>query len=389
MSSSTSRQRVCVAGAGFSGAVIARVLADAGHQVCVYDSRDHVAGNCHTKRDDQTGVMLHLYGPHIFHTDNETVWRFVNRFDELMPYVNRVKAVARNRVYSLPINLLTINQFFGKAMSPKEARSFVESISDTSIGEPHSFEEWALRHIGRELYETFFEGYTLKQWGIHPSELSASIIKRLKLSFNYDDNYFRHRYQGIPRNGYTKIIERILEHKSIDVHLGTTVGQGAREEFDHVFYSGAVDAWHEKVYGSLDYRTLEFEPIFGEGDYQGCAVMNYCDSEVPWTRITEHRHFAPWEQHDKTICFREYSRQQKEGDIPFYPVRLLREKATLKRYVDLAAEERKVTFVGRLGTYRYLDMDVTVKEALDVADRYLGCLRSGEPIPAFNVDPLG
>lgn len=388
MRRATAKQKIAVVGAGFSGSVIANRLTEAGHSVQLFESRPHVAGNCFTRRDAPTGIMAHVYGPHIFHTNDEEVWRFVNRFDEFMPYVNRVKAITRNRVFSLPINLLTINQFFGKTLSPAEAERFVESLGDRSIVNPASFEDWALRFIGRELYEAFFEGYTLKQWGIHPARLPASIIQRLPLSFNYDDNYFRHRYQGIPRNGYTRIVERLLDSDKISVQLNAEVDQAVQEEFDHVFSSAPIDAWYDYAFGPLEYRTLDFERIDAVGDYQGCAVMNYCDGSVPWTRISEHKHFAPWEDCEKTICFREYSRAHRKGDIPYYPIRLLQEKATLKQYIELGRRERKVTFVGRLGTYRYLDMDVTIKEAMDVADRFLACGESGEPMPAFNVDPL-
>lgn len=388
MRNTASRQKIAIVGAGFSGSVIAKRLAEAGHSVQVFESRSHVAGNCFTERDDVTGVMMHVYGPHIFHTNNEVVWDFVNRFDEFMPYVNRVKAITQNRVFSLPINLLTINQFFGKTLSPAQARVFVESLGDASIASPVSFEDWALRFIGRDLYEAFFEGYTLKQWGIHPSRLPASIIKRLPVSFNYDDNYFRHRYQGIPRSGYTKIVEQLLDDDDITVQLNIEVNQDIREDFDHIFTSGPIDAWYDYSFGPLGYRTLEFERIDAVGDYQGCAVMNYCDRDVPWTRIAEHKHFAPWEDHEKTVCFREYSRAHQEGDIPYYPIRLLKGKTTLKRYVDQGRRERNVTFVGRLGTYRYLDMDVTIKEAMDVADCFLDCREGDRQMPAFNTDPL-
>jgi len=388
MSDRHSAATVAVVGAGFSGAVIAHLIAEAGHHVTVFEMRNHVAGNCHTKRDDSTGIMLHVYGPHIFHTDSEAVWNFVNQFDEFLPYVNRVKAISRNRVYSLPINLLTINNFFGLTLSPTEARKYIYAMGDKSIHNPQSFEDWALRFLGRELYHAFFEGYTLKQWGTHPSELPADIIKRLPVSFNYDDNYFHHRYQEIPRNGYTRIVEQLLESSNIDLHLGTPVGVETGKEFDHVFYSGSIDSWFGSQFGPLDYRTLDFDRIDSEGDYQGCAVMNYCDVDVPWTCISEHKHFAPWESHETTTCFREYSRRHEPGDIPYYPVRLLREKEILMKYLDLAQRERNVTFVGRLGTYRYLDMDVTIREAIEVAQRYLECRTSGLRMPAFYIDPL-
>jgi len=362
---------VAVVGAGFSGAVIANQLALNGINVNVFENRPHVGGNSHSQRDCETGVMLHTYGPHIFHTDNDDVWRFINRFGEFVPYINRVKAVAKGRVYSLPINLLTINQFFNKAFRPDEARKFIESISDASIEYPVSFEEQALRFVGEELYDAFFKGYTLKQWGVDPCDLPASILKRLPLRFNYNDNYFDHKYQGIPKDGYTTLIERMLEVPDVTVHLNTHFDSSQKVNYDQVFYSGPLDAWFDHIYGLLPYRTLDFECFRDVGDYQGTAVVNYCDPEVPYTRITEHKHFSPWESHDQTVCYKEYSRLCTERDIPYYPIRLTGDMSQLKKYMELVKNESNVTFVGRLATFRYLDMDVTIKEALDIVNYYL------------------
>lgn len=382
-------KNIAVVGAGFSGAVIANRLAESGYDITVFESRDHIAGNCHTERDPDSGIMVHCYGPHIFHTDNERVWQFINRYATFETYVNRVKAVANGRVFSLPINLLTINQFFGKAFSPSEAADFISSLGDNTILEPKTFEEQALRFVGRELYETFFKGYTIKQWGRLPSELPASILKRLPVRFNYNDNYYAHRYQGIPREGYTEIVKRLFDHSSIKIHLNTPFDRSLHDEFTHVFYSGPLDSWSGFSEGRLDYRTLDFEVIRAKGDYQGCSIMNYCEQDIPYTRITEHKHFAPWEQHHaRTICFREYSRYCEPGDIPYYPLRLVNEKVHLARYADLARAERGVTFVGRLGTYRYLDMDVTIKESLETADIFITTRRIGQPMPTFVNNPL-
>lgn len=363
--------RIGIVGAGFSGAIIARVLAEKGLKVSVFDARSHIAGNCHTERDKETGVLVHKYGPHIFHTDFEHVWKYLQQFDEFLPYTNRVKAQVKGRVFTLPVNLLTINQFFNKTMSPKEAFEFVQIKADKSIGEPISFEDQALKFVGKELYEAFFKGYTKKQWGISPTKLPASILKRLPLRFNYDDNYFNHKYQGMPKNGYTYIVEKILKHPNVTIHLNTIFNPKRVEEFDHVFWSGPIDAYFDHKHGRLGYRTLDFVEERYEGDYQGCAVMNYCDEEVPYTRITEHKHFSPWELHEKTIVFKEYSRECKESDIPYYPIRLVDEQKMLDDYLRDASKETKVSFVGRLGTYRYLDMDVTISEALKTADDFI------------------
>lgn len=382
------KRKIACIGAGFSGAVIARELAEAGHRVIVFDSRHHVAGNCHTERDAITDVMVHVYGPHIFHTSNERVWNYVRQFDEFMPFINRVKSIYNGRVYSLPINLMTINNFFGKTLNPKEAAEFMDSIGDKSITDPQTFEEQALRFVGKELYEAFFKGYTQKQWGMHPSELAASILKRLPVRFNYDDSYYASRFQGIPKNGYTYIVERMLVHPNIEVHLNTAFSRDQVVDYDHVFYSGPIDAWFGYSAGRLGYRTLDFAVERHEGDYQGNAVINYGNQEVPFTRISEHKHFAPWEQHEKTLIYKEYSRLCEGEDTPYYPIRLVKDKAQLTKYVGLAKAETKTTFVGRLGTYRYLDMHITIEEALNVAERYLACRHSGTAMPSFCVEPI-
>ena len=381
-------RRIGIIGAGFSGAVIARELAESGARVDVFEVRSHVAGNCHTQRDPETRVMAHVYGPHIFHTDNERVWAYVQRFGTFMPYVNRVKAEVRGRIYTLPINLLTINQFFGKTLNPKEAEAFIRSLGDPEIGTPKNFEEQALKFLGRELYEAFFKGYTEKQWGVSPTRLPASILKRLPVRFHYDDNYFAHRHQGIPKEGYTALVEAILDHPGIKVHLGCRLEREAVRDFDHLFNSGPIDAWFGRDEGALGYRTLDFEAIRSEGDAQGCAVINYCDAAVPWTRISEHKHFAPWESHEKTLCFKEFSRECGEKDTPYYPTRLTEAMDRLHRYVERAELESRVTFVGRLGTYRYLDMDVTIGEALETADAFKRHFAEETSMPVFLKHPL-
>lgn len=382
-------KQILIIGAGFSGAVIARELAENGYQVKVIDKRSHIAGNCHTERDNETNVMVHHYGPHIFHTDDQEVWEYVTKHGEMMPYTNRVKSTVGGQVYSLPVNLHTINQFFGKAFRPQEAYDFiVNEQADKSIDEPQSFEEQALKFVGRDLYEAFFKGYTQKQWGMSPTKLPASILKRLPVRFNYDDNYFFHKYQGMPKDGYTIIVESILDHPNITVELNREFDYAELGGFDHVFYTGPLDGFYDYRLGRLGYRTLDFERHVDEGDYQGCAVMNYGEEGVPFTRIAEHKHFTPWEKHDKTVYFKEYSRLCGEEDIPYYPIRLVDEKTMLEQYVNLANQETKVTFVGRLATYRYLDMDVTIREALDVARAFLTAKEKGDAVRPFYVNML-
>ena len=382
--------RFAIVGAGFSGAVVARELAEAGHLANVFDTRDHVAGNCHTARHE-TGVMVHTYGPHIFHTQHEHVWQYINRFGEMMPYRHKVKAISQDTMYSLPVNLKTINQFFDQDFDAQQAEAFIQSKADTTITNPVSFEDQGLRFVGRELYDAFFAGYTAKQWGVDPKELPASILARLPVRFNDDDSYFNHPYQAIPKDGYTPIVTAILNHPSIKVHLSTRFDPSSHSEFgefDHVVWTGPIDAFFNFEFGRLGYRTLDFVPEISDGDYQGHPVVNYCDVDVPFTRITEHKHFAPWEDHARTVVYREFSRICGETDTPYYPIRLVKEKEQLLNYVKRARGAKGVTFIGRLATYRYLDMDVTIHEALLASKAMLECLAKQQPMPSFSVDPM-
>ena len=374
-----------VVGAGLAGAVLARELATGVDcHVAVLDARDHLGGNCHTERDPATQIMLHKYGPHIFNTNREEVWNYVNRFAHMRPYVNRVKAHTSKGIFSLPINLHTINQFFGKTLNPAEAREFIASLADQTIGEPANFEEQALKMVGREIYETFLYGYTKKQWGCEPTELPASILKRLPVRFDYNDSYYDKTYQGIPEEGYTEMVRRILDHDRIEVLLGARFHPGVLEA-KHVFYTGPLDAYFDFRFGRLGYRTVEFERLDAPGDYQGCAVINYPDLKVAHTRIHEHKHFAPWESHQTTVCFREFSKETEPHDVPYYPKRLAADLGLLRKYVHLAESEREVSFLGRLATYRYLNMDEVIGESLDFANRFLNSVRTGTRPPVFSV----
>lgn len=402
--------RFLIIGAGFSGAVLARRLVEQLDCLAeVWDERPHIGGNCHTERDPATGVMVHKYGPHIFNTDNERVWKFVNEHADFRPFVNRVKANTSRGMFSMPINLLTINQFFGKTMSPDEAREFVGELGDSTITAPQNFEEQALKMLGSKLYETFFKGYTIKQWGCDPRDLPASVLKRLPIRFNYDDNYYSKKYQGIPADGYSEVIRSILDHPRIEVKLGKkfewnrwseTEGRGGDSPLDvghlafgsfaHIFYTGPLDAFFGCCYGRLGYRTVTFEKIeTNTEDYQGNAVINYPDMSVPWTRIHEHKHFAPWEKHEKTVAFREFSKETGPGDIPYYPKRLASDKALLLRYREMAGSipnakcQISHSFLGRLATYRYMDMETVIGEALEFSDRFIPAWEQGNPLPVF------
>ncbi len=379
-----SRQsRILIVGAGFAGAVLARELAEAGLPVLLIDSRDHLAGNCHTQRDPDTKILVHRYGAHIFHTDRLDVWKYVQRFAEFRPFFHRVKASIDRGVFGLPITLATINQFYGKRLAPDEARKFVTGLGDKSIDEPRNFEEQALKLLGRELYQAFFYGYSKKQWGCEPHELSASILKRLPVRFNYDEGYYTSSHQGMPFEGYTALFRRLVQHENIKILLSTSWTPEMQTGFEHIVFTGPLDQYFGYRFGHLGYRTVHWENQTLPGDFQGTAVMNYPGMEKPFTRIVEHKHFAPWEKHERTFVSTEFSKETEPIDVPFYPKRLATDKAILASYIELAQQEQKVSFLGRLGTYRYLDMHQVIGESLDFAPKLIQSLRTGQPRPIF------
>ncbi len=378
-----------IIGSGFSGNVLANQLATKlDCTIDIWDERDHIGGNCHTQRDDKTGIMVHEYGPHIFNTDKKEIWDFVNSFVEFRPYVHRVKAMSNGKVYSLPVNLHTINQLFGKSFTPAEAKTFLETLADKSIEDPQNFEEQALSFIGKELYDAFFYGYTKKQWGCEPTELPASVLKRIPVRFNYDDNYHNNIFTGIPVEGYTVLMEKLTAIPNIKITLNKKFTSGMDvSNYNHVFYTGPLDAYFDFKYGRLGYRTVTFEKFYAEGDFQGTAQMNYCDEAVPYTRITEHKHFANWEKHDATICFKEFSKETDPNDIPYYPKRLANDKNLLLKYRSDAEALDKVSFLGRLATYRYMDMHHVIGEALSFAQLFLAATAAGQkPVVFSNVE---
>ena len=378
-------KRYLIIGSGFSGAVLANRLVNGSDCIIdIWDERSHIGGNCHTSRDDETGIMVHRYGPHIFNTDKKEIWDFVNSFAEFRPYVHRVKAMRQGDVYSLPVNLHTMNQLFGRSFTPASAKLFLELIGDKTITNPQNFEEQALRFIGKELYYAFFYGYTKKQWGCEPSELPASILKRIPVRFNYDDNYHNNIYTGIPVEGYSALIQKLVDLPAISITLNKKFEPSMNlSAFDHVFYTGPIDAWFDFKYGRLGYRTVTFETQYDEGDFQGVAQMNYCDIEVPFTRITEHKHFANWENHEKTIYFKEFSKETTPADIPYYPRRLQNDKNLLLQYRIDAETLKNTSFLGRLATYRYMDMHQVIGEALQYAQSFLQAACKQQKPPVF------
>ena len=360
--------KVLVVGAGFSGSVVARELASFGCKVHIIDEREHIAGNCHTERDEKTNIMVHTYGPHIFNTNIPRVWEYVNKYGEWVPYVNRVKASIDSGVYSLPINLHTINQFFQTNFNPTEAKKYIGKLASKDYPQPTNFEEQALSMIGKGLYEAFFKGYTEKQWGCSPTSLPASILKRLPVRFNYNDNYYNSKWQAIPKHGYTHIVQNIISHENITLELGRSWDISDNDNYDLVIYTGPVDKYFNYSHGRLGYRTVFWEKEYGRGDLQGNAVINYPSTNQLFTRIHEHKHFTPWESHDQSVIFTEFSKETEQDDIPYYPKRLSDDLEILSKYQEEVVKQTKVKFVGRLATYRYLNMDAIISEALDLSD---------------------
>jgi UDP-galactopyranose mutase len=365
-----------VAGSGFFGLTVAeRCASELGLRVLVLERRDHLGGNAYSERDPETGIEVHRYGAHLFHTSNERVWDYVNRFTSFTPYQHRVYSIYKDRVYPMPINLGTICEYFGRALSPTQARALVAEQA-AEIDEPRNLEEKAISLIGRPLYEAFIRGYTAKQWQTDPKDLPAEIITRLPVRYTFDNRYFNDRYEGLPRDGYAAWLERMAGHKRIEVRLETDFFDVKDELADSVpvVYTGPLDRYFDYAEGDLGWRTLDFQrEVVPVGDFQGAPVMNYADEDVPWTRILEFRHFHPEREYpaDRTVIVREYSRAANRADEPYYPVNTPQNRQTMLRYRARAARERNVLFGGRLGTYRYLDMHMAIASALGMVENRL------------------
>ena len=352
-----------IVGAGLYGAVFAHEAKEHGKTCLVIDKRDHIAGNIYTKEEE--GIEVHRYGAHIFHTSDEEVWAYVNRFASFNHYVNSPVAVYKDETYNLPFNMNTFSRMWG-IRTPAEAKKIIaDQIADLNITEPKNLEEQALSLVGRDVYEKLIKGYTEKQWGRKCTELPAFIIRRLPLRFIYDNNYFSDPHQGIPKEGYTALVSRLLE--GTEVMLNTTYRDfiaAHPDAAEKTVYTGMIDEYYDFCFGHLAYRSVRFEDEHLETDnYQGNAVVNYTEAEVPFTRIIEHKHFVFGKQ-PTTIISREYPSEWKEGAEPYYPVNDEKNSALYEKYRALAEKDDKVIFGGRLGTYKYYDMDKVIAAAL-------------------------
>ena len=368
-----------VVGSGLFGLTVAeRCAAELGLRVLVVERRNHIGGNAYSEPEPETGIEIHRYGAHLFHTSNARVWEYVNRFTAFTSYQHRVFSTYQGRVYPLPINLATICEYFGRAMSPAEARALVaEQAGEIDTAEAKNLEDKAISLIGRPLYEAFIRGYTAKQWQTDPRELPADVISRLPVRYTFDNRYFNDTYEGLPVDGYTAWLQKMLDHRNIEVRTQTDFESLRADVVGNVpvVYTGPLDAYFGHQAGELGWRTLDFDvEVLPVGDFQGTPVMNYADEDVPFTRIHEFRHFHPERKNypsDKTVIMREFSRFAERTDEPYYPINTSADRAALLAYRELADKERDVYFGGRLGTYQYLDMHMAIASALNMVDNEL------------------
>jgi UDP-galactopyranose mutase len=369
-----------VVGSGFFGLTVAeRCANELGLKVLVLERRHHLGGNAYSERDPETNVEVHKYGAHLFHTSNEKVWEYVNRFTSFTDYKHRVFGKYQGQVYSRPMNLGLINQFFGMSHTPFEARALIaEQASEIATEDATNLEEKAISLIGRPLYEAFIKGYTAKQWQTDPTKLSADIITRLPVRYTFENRWFNDKYEGLPVDGYTAWLEKMADHPNIEVRLETDFFEVAEEYKGKVpiVYTGPVDEYFGNSEGKLSWRTVDLEESVVEvDDFQGTGVVNYNDQEVPYTRIIEFKHFHPEREKThlpgKSVIVHEYSRFAQEDDEPYYPINTAEDRAKLLKYGELAKQEPMVVFGGRLGTYKYLDMHMAIGSALSMYDNKL------------------
>lgn len=353
-----------VVGAGFFGSVFAREMTEAGRKVLIIDKNKHMAGHAHT--ENRSGIMVHLHGPHLFHTKSIKIWNYINRFGAFNHYQHKVKAIYKGKLFSLPFNMSTYNQMWG-VLSPDEAQKKIAE-QRLPIDKPANMEEYALSVMGPDLYHTLVYGYTKKQWRREPKELPAFLIRRLPMRFTYDDNYFDDAFQGVPEHGYTHLVENIIG--GIDLKLETDFFeiQNWRTLANKLVYSGTIDRFFDYRHGDLEYLSLKFSHEEREGNYYGIGQMNHTDEIVPFTRVIEHKHFC-FQTHPKTIISYEYPVEWNRQQTPYYPVNNDRNQEVYKRYAEEAAKQPDIIFGGRLGGYKYFNMDQTIAAALHAADK--------------------
>lgn len=379
-----------VVGSGLFGLTIAeRVANDLGREVVIVEKRQHIGGNAYSEFEEETGIEVHKYGAHLFHTSNERVWEYVNRFTAFTNYVHKVYTVHKGEVYPMPVNLGTMNQFFNAAMGPAEARALVaEQSQELGDKEPANFVEKGISLVGRPLYEAFFMNYTAKQWQTAPEDLPASIVSRLPVRYNYDNRYFSDTHEGLPVDGYAAWLERMAASPNITLLLDTDFFDDSHEYSRDkvvgevpVVYSGPIDRYFDYAHGDLAWRTVELEKeVLPIEDFQGTSVMNYADMDVPFTRIHEFRHFHPERDYpkDKTVIYREYSRFANRDDEPYYPINTDEDREKLLQYRAAAKQEPNVLFGGRLGSYKYFDMHMAIGAALSAYDNKIKPYFDGE-----------
>jgi UDP-galactopyranose mutase len=371
---------ICV-GAGITGTTFSRIKAEQGKKILLIDKRDHIGGNAYSERDHETNIEVHKYGAHLFHTNNKKVWNFINQFSEWTNYQHKVWTTHNNEVFPMPINLGTINQFFHKAYTPKEAQELIkQQAGEYQNIQPKNLTEQGIKLIGEPLFNAFIKNYTAKQWQTPAEQLAPEIITRLPVRYNYNNRYFTNIYEGLPKKGYYNFFKNLIDHHNITLKLNTNwndIKQNVSRE-TKVIYSGPIDEFYNYEYGELNWRSLDLiKETLNKQDFQGCPVMNYADLEQPYTRIHEFKHFHPerWGQPgeegytaNKTTIVREYSKTWSRGEEPYYPVRTDEDLKKLQQYEKLAQQEDNIIFAGRLGKYKYYDMDQVFTEAIELAE---------------------
>jgi len=363
------KHKVLIVGSGFFGSILAHELVKKGYYVDVIDKRNHIGGNCYTEIKDN--IPVHKYGPHIFHTNDDKIWKYVNNFTKFLNKYQHTKVDYQNKIYSFPINLFTLSQVYG-VKNPKEAIAILER-QKIKIANPQNIEDYCLANIGEQLYEIFIKGYTQKQWNKHPRELPVSIIKRIPIRLNYNDRYFNDNFEGIPENGYTPIFEKLLDNPKIKVSLNTDFSTNKKyflSNYSRIIYSGKIDQFYDYCYGFLEYRSLKFEEEYHKNDYQGNSIINYTDASVPYTRIYESKYF-----HNETVegtwITKEYPQNYDvyQGNDPYYPIPTEKNNNMYEKYLELNRNE-KIVFGGRLGKYKYYNMDQIIASALKTSENF-------------------